>query len=276
MKKDNWILKAFLLTFFIALFFNAFSNIITNKFDNVLVLTLLAILFILIGIMFDMIGTALLIAEESTFHAKSSKRIQGAKEGVYLIKNGSSIASICNDVIGDICGIVSGSISAMIGILLASIFNISPVISTLLISSIVSSLTVGGKAIGKKVAIKNSDEIVFKVVKEQEYKYYNFKLEEKTNKEVLSTKTLYLVKEFGKYGYENKKGERVVDCKYDDANEQNDYGYCAVKKDGKWGVLKSDGSILLEPSINLDNNLIINFIADWYRINDSRTEIYTK
>lgn len=122
----------------------------------------------------------------------------------------------------------------------------------------------------------NKEDGYIRVREEQEYKYYNFKLEEKTNKEVLSTKTLYLVKEFGKYGYENKKGERVVDCKYDDANEQNDYGYCAVKKDGKWGVLKSDGSILLEPSINLDNNLIINFIADWYRINDSRTEIYTK
>ena len=165
MKKDNWILKAFLLTFFIALFFNAFSNIITNKFDNIIVLTLLSIIFILIGIIFDIIGTAVLTAEESTFHAKSSKRIKGAKEGVYLIKNGSRIASICNDVIGDICGIVSGSISAMIGLLLSNKLNISPVISILIISSIISSLTVGGKAIGKKYAINNSDEIIFKVAK---------------------------------------------------------------------------------------------------------------
>ncbi len=165
MKKDNWIIKAFVLTFIIALIFNAFSNVITNTFDNIIVLTLLAILFILIGIIFDIIGTSVLTAEESTFHAKSSKKIKGAKEGVYLIKNGSRIASICNDVIGDICGIVSGSIAAMIGILLSSKLNISSVFSILITSSIISSLTVGGKAIGKKVAIRNSDEIIFKVAK---------------------------------------------------------------------------------------------------------------
>ena len=165
MQKDNWIIKAFLMTFFIALLFNSISNVLVNKFDNIIVLSILVIIFVLIGIIFDIIGTAVLTAEESTFHAKSSKRIKGAKEGVYLIKNGSRISSICNDVIGDICGIVSGSISAMIGLLISVKLNISSVISILIISSIISSLTVGGKAIGKKYAIENSDEIIFKVAK---------------------------------------------------------------------------------------------------------------
>lgn len=165
MKKDNWILKAFLYTFIIALIFNAFSNVITDKSNNLIVLSLLTIIFILVGIIFDIIGTSVLTAEESTFHAKSTKKIEGAKEGVYLIKNGSRISSICNDVIGDICGIVSGSLSAMIGLVLSAKLNISSVISLLIISSIVSSLTVGGKAIGKKIAIKKSDEIIFFVSK---------------------------------------------------------------------------------------------------------------
>ena len=165
MKKDYWILKSFILTFLIALFFNAFSNILTNEFDNIIILVLLSILFISIGILFDMIGTAVLTAEESSFHAKSSKKIKGAKEGVYLVKNGSRISSICNDVIGDICGIVCGSLSAMIGLIFSQSINISPVLSIIVISSIVSSLTVGGKAIGKKYAIKNSNKIVFIVAK---------------------------------------------------------------------------------------------------------------
>ena len=165
MKKDNWILKSFLITFFIALVFNTFSNVVINKFDNIITLTILAIVFILIGIIFDMVGTAVLTAEESTFHAKSAKKIKGAKEGVYLIKNGSRIASICNDVIGDICGIVSGGIAAIIGLLISQKLNTSPILSILIISSIISSLTVGGKAIGKKEAIKNNDEIIFKVAK---------------------------------------------------------------------------------------------------------------
>jgi Mg2+/Co2+ transporter CorB len=164
MKKDNWIIKAFLMTFFIALIFNFVSNMIINN-CNYIALIILALVFILLGILFDIIGTAVLTANEASFHAKSAKKIKGSKECIHLIKNSNRISSICNDVIGDICGIVSGSIGAMLGIYISSISNISIIISTLLLSSLISSLTVGGKAIGKKYAIKNSDEIVYVVGK---------------------------------------------------------------------------------------------------------------
>ena len=165
MKKDNWILKAFLMTFFIALIFSSASNYLISKFNNTILLIMLFAIFIGIGILFDIIGTAVLTANEASFHAKSAKKIKGSKEGVYLVKNSSTIASICNDVIGDICGIVSGSIGAMLAINISTKLNVSTVIVTLLISSIISSLTVGGKAIGKKQAIKNSDAIIFVAAK---------------------------------------------------------------------------------------------------------------
>lgn len=161
MKKDNWIPKAFLMTFFIALIFSSASNAIVQKYNNFILLSIICILFILIGIIFDIVGTAVLTGDEATFHAKSAKKIRGSKEGVYLIKNANRVSSICNDVIGDICGIVSGSMGAILAINISVKLNISIVITTLLISSIISSLTVGGKAIGKKYAIKNSDEIIF-------------------------------------------------------------------------------------------------------------------
>ncbi len=164
MKKDNWIVKAFLMTFFIALIFNGVSNLIIDN-CNYIALIVLSIVFILIGILFDIIGTSILTAEEATFHAKSSRKIKGSKEGIYLIRNASKISSICNDVIGDICGIVSGSVGAMLSIYVSSSLNISLVITTLVISSLISSLTVGGKAIGKRYAIKNADEIVHNVGK---------------------------------------------------------------------------------------------------------------
>ena len=53
----------------------------------------------------------------------------------------------------------------MLAINISIKYNISVVITTLIISSIISSLTVGGKAIGKKYAIKNSDKIIFIVAK---------------------------------------------------------------------------------------------------------------
>lgn len=165
MKKDTWIIKAFVLTFLIALIFSTISNIIVDKCENVYLLILLSMIFIIIGILFDIIGTAVLTAKEATFHAKSAKKIKGSKEGVYLVKNSGTIASICNDVIGDICGIVSGSVGAIIGIYLATLTGFSTVICTLIVSSIISSLTVGGKAIGKKFAIKNSDTIIFIVAR---------------------------------------------------------------------------------------------------------------
>ena len=158
MKKDSWIIKAFLMTFFIALIFSSTSNFLISKYNN-------TILLIILCIIFDIIGTAVLTANEASFHAKSSKKIKGSKEAVKLIKNSSTIASICNDVIGDICGIVSGSVGAMLAINISIKFNISTILITLFTSSIISSLTVGGKAIGKKYAIKNSDSIIFIVAK---------------------------------------------------------------------------------------------------------------
>lgn len=122
----------------------------------------------------------------------------------------------------------------------------------------------------------NLDNGYMRVRKDGEYKYYNFKFEEKTNLEVFATNTLFLVKEDGKYGYVNKNNEKIVDCIYDDAKEQNKYGYCAIKKDGVWGCLKSDGTVIVEPSVNLDENLIVDFIETWHLDKDLDLNTYTK
>ena len=122
----------------------------------------------------------------------------------------------------------------------------------------------------------NKDKGYIRIREGEDYKYYNFKFEEKDSKDVLATNTIFLIKENGKYGYENKDGERIVDCIYDDATEQNELGYVAVKKDGIWGSLKSNGNIALEPSVNLDNNLYVNFINDWHIYEDANMNTYTK
>lgn len=122
----------------------------------------------------------------------------------------------------------------------------------------------------------NLDDGYIRVREGNNYNYYNFNFEKKTTQEALPTNTLFLVKENGKYGYENKNGERIVDAIYDDAKEQNRYGYCAVKKDGVWGALKSDGTVVVSPSVNLDENLYIDFIGDWYLMKDLNLNVYTK
>ena len=165
MKKDNWILKAFLMTFFIAIIFSSASNLLISKFNNTILLIVVCVIFIGIGILFDIVGTAVLTANEASFHAKSAKKIKGSKEGVYLIKNSSTIASICNDVIGDICGIVSGSAGLVVAIEISNKLGCSETIVTLLTTSIIAALTIGGKALGKRFAVNESEYIVSKVTK---------------------------------------------------------------------------------------------------------------
>lgn len=164
MNNKSWIIKAFILTFFITIAISGASNTIANN-SSIIVLIIITFLILLLGIIFDIIGTAVLTAKEASFHAKAANKIKGSREGIKLIKNASTISSFCNDVIGDICGIVSGSMGAMIAIYITNKFNLSSTICTLIISSIISSLTVGGKAIGKTFAVKKSDNIIFIVGK---------------------------------------------------------------------------------------------------------------
>ena len=75
---------------------------------------------------------------------------------------------------------------------------------------------------------------------------------------------MFLIKENEKYGYVNKEGKIIVECLYDDAKEQNAYGYCAVQKDGKWGSINSNGAIEQETNVDLTNNIYIDFVGKWH------------
>lgn len=109
-----------------------------------------------------------------------------------------------------------------------------------------------------------------------EYKYYNFKIEEKNNTEILSTNTLFLIKKDGKYGYSDKNGNIVVECIYDEATEQNQYGYVAVKKGKEWGSLDKTGKVVTETNRQLENNPLIDFIGEWNLTEDINMNCYTK
>ena len=109
---------------------------------------------------------------------------------------------------------------------------------------------------------------------DNDYKYYNLSLEEITSQEALPNNTLFLKKENGKYGYVDKKGNVVVDYIYDDATEQNPYGFVAVKKDGVWGSLDRNGKIIISPKYKMENNLKIDFIGKWHLGENIGTDYY--
>ena len=158
---NKWVIESFFITFILSILF---AYVSTNGVANLSIIPALFILIgvVLLGILFDVIGVAVTVANEEEFHAKATKKVEGSKHSIKLIKNAPKVANICADVIGDICGVLSGAISALIAIKIANEiqlpFNIQFILSTL-----VSAITVSGKALGKGIASKRSTEIVHKV-----------------------------------------------------------------------------------------------------------------
>ena len=163
-KEDSnmkWVIQSFVITFVLSIIF---AYVSTNGVSNLSLLPAILILVfvILLGIIFDIIGVAVTVANEEEFHAKATKKVKGSKDSIKLIKNAPKVANICADVIGDICGVLSGAISALIAIKMASEIQL-PFNIQFILSALVSALTVSGKALGKVIANKNSTAIVHKV-----------------------------------------------------------------------------------------------------------------
>lgn len=164
----KWILLITSLTFVISMIFSYLSETILKK-SNIIIELLVLLTVILIGIIFDMIGVAVTTCAEYPFHAMASRKIKGAKTAIKLIKNKDKVSSFCNDVIGDICGIVSGTA----GVIIATSIAKDSIICSLLVTATISSLTIGGKALGKKVAVNKSEsitKIVSKILSITEHK----------------------------------------------------------------------------------------------------------
>lgn len=154
----GWACIITVITFFLSLFFSFLSTTAISKL-NLLPSVIILFLVIFMGIIFDLIGVAVTVAEEKDFHAKASKKIKGAKTGLKLIKHSSKVSNFCADVIGDICGVLSGAISALIALKLTENYGMGSNLQ-FIISALVASLTIGGKAFSKDIAKNNSTKII--------------------------------------------------------------------------------------------------------------------
>lgn len=117
---------------------------------------------ILVGVVFDAVGTAVTAADETPFHSMASKKLRGAKQSISLLRNSPKVSSFCNDVVGDICSVVSGAAgTAIVYRLFTGDADISLIES--ICGALIAALTVGGKAFAKNLGINNANYIVFKV-----------------------------------------------------------------------------------------------------------------
>lgn len=147
--------------FIAAVFFSFFSEIVLPKLQLIMLSFLSLLIVIFVGIIFDMIGIAVAVADEKWFHAKASKKLRGASQSILMIRHAAKVATICNDVVGDICGTVSGVFGVTIVFQLASGRpSWDESILTMIMTGMVASLTVGGKALAKSKAMVDSQKIV--------------------------------------------------------------------------------------------------------------------
>ncbi|TMW74115.1 hypothetical protein [Alteribacter natronophilus] len=129
---------------------------------------LIVFIIVLTGVIFDTIGVAATAANEKPFHAMAAERLPGAKQSVHITRNADKFANFCNDVIGDIAGVISGTASAYVVLQLAVQMghgegSTVQFIISVIFTSVVAALTVGGKSVGKTLAIEYSTPIIYQV-----------------------------------------------------------------------------------------------------------------
>lgn len=160
----RWITILIISSFLISIIFTLISELAIPNVGIILGI-IITLLFIFIGVMFDMIGVAIATADESVFHSMASKKVKGAKTAIKLKKNADKMASFFNDVIGDICGIVSGSTGTVITLKIIEKTGANDLLITLIIVGFISALTIGGKALEKGYAMKESNKILIRFSK---------------------------------------------------------------------------------------------------------------
>ena len=157
----RWVIRVFLIAVALSAAMSLCSGALLEDAGYV-VATLILLLFIALGILFDIIGVAVTAANPKPFNSMAAHRVKGAKEALYLIRNAEKVASFCNDVVGDICGIVSGTTTAVIVVRLQTAFALpESVLLSVAVTALVSGLTIGGKALGKTVALNKSTSVVY-------------------------------------------------------------------------------------------------------------------
>lgn len=166
-KRNLWPLKALVISLTLAFAVNALSSFSLSG-ANLWISLAVTVLILILGVVFDMIGTAATSCDVGPFLAMASRKVKGGKMAVKLAKKRDIVSSVCCDIVGDICGIVSGVCAATIaaeiaekaGLATAAAFWVS-----VSVYAIVSMATITLKAAGKGIAVKKANSIVYGVAK---------------------------------------------------------------------------------------------------------------
>ena len=96
--------------------------------------------------------------------------------------------------------------------------------------------------------IKLDNNLEYYVLDEMAYERKNYLMGLQVDNEKEGITNNYIIVESRK----DLNGNVKIEAIYDMVTELNNYGFAAIKKDNKWGVIDSEAEILVEPSYEIE------------------------
>jgi hypothetical protein len=149
-------LGGFALSFGMTLSFEDLSQRIPLEYSLPLFMSV-----VLFGIVSDAVGIAATRAKEDALLSMGSRRVRGAREALWFVRNAPWVSSVFSDLMGDVSATLSGALAVAMAFRLRARF---PGAGWAYFSSgavgAASFLAVGGKALFKPFALKYAESII--------------------------------------------------------------------------------------------------------------------
>jgi hypothetical protein len=111
--------------------------------------------------------------------------------------------------------------------------------------------------------VERVDDDYTSIYSNSEMIYINNNGEIIENTEVYPNHKIYAYSENGKWGYKDKSGNVVIECKYDFATDVDTYGCAGILLDGEWGIVNSEGEIIKNPAFTIDTYYLPMFVGEY-------------
>lgn len=162
-KRSSRIVSAFVLgisALLLSFALNFFSDKVSLNLSPYLGIPFL-LLVIVLGVAADVVGIASARAREPALTSMASRKIKGARESLWFVRNADLVSSLANDLLGDVCSTVAGGLAVGLSFRFAGSAGLDrPVLSALAVG-LAAGLAVGGKALMKGVGLKRAESIVY-------------------------------------------------------------------------------------------------------------------
>lgn len=160
-KYFRWPLIVLVLSFSLSMAFGVLSEVALNG-AGIAISVIVIVVFLIIAIITDMIGVAIASCDIKNFRAMASRKVRGAKEAIMLYKHADMVSSIFADILGDICSILSGAAGAAVTtrLITSAMSDFIGVVVASLVSAVIASLLIFGKALMKRYSMNHSDKII--------------------------------------------------------------------------------------------------------------------